>query len=79
MRPNLKDVMALLESVSEGETFDIKIEQKGWSVDTNTGQYSMGRDRRKSVRKAIDDAESKYTERRQCTSTVSNGENDETE
>lgn len=63
MRPNLKDVMALLENVKEGDTFGVVIDQKQWSC-WSDGPYLMGRDRRKSVRKAIDDAEKNFNKRR---------------
>jgi predicted oxidoreductase len=63
VRPNLKDVMALLDSVSEGETFSVVIDQKQWSC-WSGGPYIMGRDRRKSVRKAIDDAEKNFNKTR---------------
>src|SRR5688572_15498123 len=63
MRPNLRDVMALLDSVKEGETFSVTIEQKQWSC-WSGGPYTMGRDRRRSVRKALDEAEKIFVAKR---------------
>jgi hypothetical protein len=63
MRPNLKDVLALLDAVKEGETFGLVVDQKQWSCWAG-GDFVMGRDRRKTVRKALDAAEQKLVEKR---------------
>lgn len=79
MRPNLKDVMALLDSVPEGGTFNLVIDQKQWSC-WSDGPFIMGRDRRKSVRKAIDAAEKIFNTRRSELQTITREEdNNETE
>lgn len=65
-RPLLKDVMAVLQDIPEGENFRIHIDGRDWFAG-NRGSAGvlgvMGRDRRKSIKKLLDFAEKTYLER----------------